>query len=86
MQSDSVKQEVLEVAIQVLTKGFPDRFKLNGQTLLNMATGDTFDLSDARRNPMDIVARLIQVCAAEYFSFCLPYFACFPACLTDLHL
>ena len=64
MQSDSVKQEVLDVATQVLTKSFPDRFNLNGQTLVNMATGDTFDLSDANKNPMDIVARLIQVCTA----------------------
>lgn len=64
MQSDRVKQEVLEAATQVLTKSFPDRFKLNRQTLLNMATGDTFDLRDANRNPMDIVARLVQVCTA----------------------
>ena len=83
MQSDNVKQEALEMAVQILTESFPDRFKLDGRTLLNIATGDAFDLSEAGRNPMDIVARLVQVCTAWYFSFCVPQSACLP-CLTQL--
>ena len=64
MQSDNVKQEALEMAVQILTGSFPDRFKLDGCSLLNIATGDAFDLSDTNGNPMDIMARLVQVCNA----------------------
>ena len=64
MQSDNVKQEALEMAVQLLTESFPDRFKLDGRTLRNIATGVAFDLSDTSRNPMDIMARVVQVCTA----------------------
>lgn len=54
------KQEVLNLVTEILIRSFPDRFQLNGATLSNFATGETFDLSQTKRNPMDIVARLLQ--------------------------
>lgn len=61
-QSESIKQETRDVVTQILLSSFPDRFKLHGQTLLNTATGEAFDLTDSSRDPMNVVARLVQVC------------------------
>lgn len=61
LQCELAKQEVLNLVTEILTRSFPDRFQLNGATLSNFATGETFDLSQTKRNPMDIVARLLQV-------------------------
>ena len=47
--------------MKVLTGSFPDRFQLRGSLLTNVPTGEEFDVADKARNPMDIVARLLQV-------------------------
>jgi len=49
------------VISKVLVRKFPDRFQLEGTLLSNIATGEKFDLADQDRNPMDVVARIVQV-------------------------
>ena len=61
LQSEKAKSEVLKLVIDVLTGSFPDRFQMQGSVLSNKATKETFDTADKDRNPMDIVARLLQV-------------------------
>lgn len=61
MQCEPAQQEVLRLAIKVLTKSFPDRFQVDGSVLSNLSTGEDYDLADKHRNPMDVVARLVQV-------------------------
>jgi len=61
LQCEVAKQEVLSLVSQTLIKNFPDRFQLKETTLRNIATGEDFDLADQDRNPMDVVARLVQV-------------------------
>ncbi|DBA97601.1 TPA: hypothetical protein ACH3X3_012506 [Trebouxia sp. C0006] len=56
----AAKQEVLSLVSQTLIRNFPDRFQLRNAILQNIATGEDFDLADQDRNPMDVVARLIQ--------------------------
>ena len=63
LQCEPAQQEVLNLAVKVLTKRFPDRFQLNGSMLTNASTGEVFDVAEKHRNPMDIAARLVQVCA-----------------------
>ncbi|DBA84401.1 hypothetical protein WJX77_002687 [Trebouxia sp. C0004] len=57
---EAAKQEVLSLVSQTLIRNFPDRFQLKSTTLRNIATGENFDLADQDRNPMDVVARLVQ--------------------------
>ncbi len=61
LQCEAAKQEVLSLVSQTLIRNFPDRFQLRNAILQNIATGEDFDLADQDRNPMDVVARLIQV-------------------------
>ncbi len=61
LQCEAAKQEVLSLVSQTLVRNFPDRFQLTKTTLQNIATGEDFDLADQDRNPMDVVARLVQV-------------------------
>lgn len=61
MQSEAAQKEVLALTVKVLTKVFPDRFQFQGSTLSNVATGEAFDVADTCTNPMDTVARLVQV-------------------------
>ncbi len=61
LQCEAAKQEVLSLVSQILIRNFPDRFQLRKTTLRNIATGEDFDLADQDRNPMDVVARLVQV-------------------------
>lgn len=63
LQCEPAQQEVLSLAVNVLTKRFPDRFQRDGSVLTNASTGEVFDLAETHRNPMDIMARLVQVCA-----------------------
>lgn len=60
-QCEAAQQEVLALTVKVLTKVFPDRFQLQESTLSNVATGEVFDVADTCTNPMDTVARLVQV-------------------------
>ena len=64
MQSEPAKREVLALVVKVLTGSFPDRFQLRGSVLSNVSTGEEFDIADEARNPLDIVARLLQVIRA----------------------
>ncbi|KAL0019082.1 hypothetical protein WJX79_005683 [Trebouxia sp. C0005] len=57
---EAAKQEVLSLVSQTLTRFFPDRFQLKNTILQNIATGEDFELADQDRNPMDVVARLVQ--------------------------
>ena len=61
LQCEAAKQEVLSLVSQTLTRNFPDRFQLKNTILQNIATGEDFELADQDRNPMDVVARLVQV-------------------------
>lgn len=61
VQCEAAKQEVLSLVSQTLIRNFPDRFQLKETILQNIATEEDFDLSDQDRNPMDVVARLVQV-------------------------
>lgn len=58
--SELAKREVLNLVVKVLTGSFPDRFQLKGSLLTNASSGEEFDISDEARNPMDVVARLLQ--------------------------
>ena len=60
-QCEAAQKEVLALTVSVLTKVFPDRFQLQGTVLSNVATGEVFDVADTCTNPMDTVARLVQV-------------------------
>lgn len=61
VQCEAAQKEVLALTVKVLTKVFPDRFQLEGSTLSNVATGEEFDVADTCTNPMDTIARLVQV-------------------------
>lgn len=57
---EAAKQEVLSLVSQTLIRNFPDRFQMRHTILQNIATGEHFDLADQDRNPMEVVARLVQ--------------------------
>ena len=61
LQCEAAKQEVLSLVSQTLIRNFPDRFQMRHTILQNIATGEHFDLADQDRNPMEVVARLVQV-------------------------
>ena len=61
LQCEDARQEVLSLVSSTLARQFPDQFQLRGNVLQNVVTGEEFDLADQGRNPMDVVARLVQV-------------------------
>lgn len=61
MQCEDARQEVLSLVSSTLARQFPDQFQLRGDVLQNVVSGEEFDLADQGRNPMDVVARLVQV-------------------------
>lgn len=80
-QSEPAQKEVLALTVKVLTKVFPDRFQLQESTLSNVATGAVFDVADTCTNPMDTIARLVQVLLSYLFIYCL--FVCLLLMLVD---
>lgn len=78
MQCESVKQEAMDVVVQLLVSSFPDRFQFEGQNLLNTATGEVWELHNSNKNPMEIIARLVQACHAADWSV-MHWFVSLPA-------
>ena len=53
--------EVLEMLAEFLPQRFPSRFRREGSMLFDLTIGDTYDINDKSLDPLEVIARLIQV-------------------------
>src|SRR5579872_4989637 len=58
--AEDASREVLQRVVAYLTTQFSDWFALDGDVLVNRLTGETWDLGDPSRHPLEIAGRLVQ--------------------------
>ena len=67
LQAAEANKEMLELLVDFLPRRFPDRFvHTEKNELLNMATGDVFNLNDPALEPLEVCSLLVQVCQAAH--------------------
>ncbi|MBD1869708.1 DUF3445 domain-containing protein [Leptolyngbya sp. FACHB-671] len=58
--SEPGQQEALDLLVTHLLEHFPQRYQREGDRLHNLATGQTWHLSDFKAAPLDLAGRLVQ--------------------------
>lgn len=53
-------QETLDLIATHLPQRFPDVYRRDGEALANIATGETWDLTQSDLHPLDLAGRLVQ--------------------------
>ena len=59
-ESEDASHEVLQRLVAYLTTQFPDWFALDGDTLDNQLTGETWNLAAPPCHPLELASRLVQ--------------------------
>ena len=61
MQAVEACQEMLELLSDFLPKEYPDYFKRQGNTLMALKTGESFQIKGGSMDPLEACARIVQV-------------------------